>query len=92
MYEMKPLVRVVKVKPASEFHCFVTFENGTRRKINLKPYLIGSIFEPIRNDPAIFQSMQVVDGTISWDNGADIDPDVLYYGLTPAWMEESVSK
>jgi hypothetical protein len=36
----------------------------------------------------VFRSVKVKEGTIAWDNGADIDPDVLYYGLTPAWAEE----
>ena len=47
--------------------------------------LRGPIFELVRNDPEFFRSMLVEEGTIAWPNGADIDPDVLYYGLTPAW-------
>ncbi len=43
------------------------------------------IFEALRNDPSLFRSMRVEEGTITWPNGADIDPDVLYYGLTPSW-------
>ena len=37
----------------------------------------------------MFRSVKVDSrmGTLVWDNGADIDPDVLYKDLTPAWME-----
>ncbi|MFU8772264.1 MAG: DUF2442 domain-containing protein [Anaerolineales bacterium] len=39
------------------------------------------------DDKEMFRRVQMVGGTISWENGADIDPDVLYYDLKPAWME-----
>jgi hypothetical protein len=59
------------------------------KEIDLKPYLHGPIFEPMRKDLRVFRAMKVDPriGTIVWDNGADLDPDVLYKGLTPAWME-----
>lgn len=79
------LVRVQSVKPRDGFIVDVHFTDGSQREINLAPYLQGPIFEPIRNDPSLFRSMRVEEGTIAWPNGADIDPDVLYYGLTPAW-------
>jgi hypothetical protein len=60
------------------------------KEIDLERFLRGEIFEPIRKDPKIFRSVKVIGGTIGWDNGADIDPDVLYYDLKPAWMEESI--
>jgi hypothetical protein len=76
------------VTPLDGFRALVVFDNDTRREIDLEPYLHGPVFEPIRNEPAFFRSMKVDGSTIAWPNGADIDPDVLYYALKPAWMEE----
>jgi hypothetical protein len=64
------------------------FEDGTQKEMDLEPYLHGPVFEPIRRDMRVFRSVKVEEVTIAWENGADIDPDVLYYDLTPAWMEE----
>jgi hypothetical protein len=76
------------VEPLERFRVRLEFEDGTQREADLTVYLHGPVFEPIRNDPAVFRSMRVKGGTVAWPNGADIDPDVLYYGLKPAWMEE----
>jgi hypothetical protein len=75
------------VEPLAGYTVRLIFEDGTQREVNLEPYLHGPIFESIRNDPAVFRAMTIEGGTIAWENGADIDPDVLYYRLTPAWME-----
>ncbi len=82
-------VRIRAVQVLEDFTVRLEFTDGTHKEIDLEVYLHGPIFEPIRNDPQIFRSMKVDPrmGTIVWDNGADIDPDVLYYGLKPAWME-----
>ena len=87
---MNKLVRVIEVEPLEDYKCRVKFEDGSEKVINLRPYLHGPIFENILRNQEEFHKMRVVDGTIGWENGADIDPDVLYYDLKPAWMEESV--
>ena len=79
------LVRVQSIEPREGFKVNIRFTDGSSRTVDLAPYLRGPVFEPIRSDPALFRSMQVEEGTIAWPNGADIDPDVLYTGLTPAW-------
>lgn len=89
MEKLGPRVRVQAVQPLRGFMVQIVFDNGIRREIDLEPYLRGPIFEQIRNNPSIFSSMKIEGGTIAWDNGADIDPDVLYYSLKPAWMEDA---
>lgn len=88
MSKLGPRVRVRAVQPLNGWMARVTFDNGVVRDIDLEPYLHGPIFAPIRADRAAFCAMKVEGGTIAWENGGDIDPDVLYYNLTPAWMEQ----
>lgn len=87
MESLGKLVRVEKATPLQGFQMRIEFEDGTLREIDLEPYLRGPIFEPVRDDPELFRDVRIEGGTIAWSNGADIDPDVLYYDLKPAWME-----
>lgn len=84
------LVRVQSVKPIRDFVVWLKFTDGTEREINLEPYLRGKVFEDIRQNQSVFRAMKIDErmGTIVWENGADIDPDVLYHNLKPAWEEE----
>jgi hypothetical protein len=89
LMESKRLVRIQSVEVLRGFRVRLGFTDGTHKEIDLEPYLHGPIFGSIRTDRSVFRSVRVDKrmGTLVWDNGADIDPDVLYYGLKPAWME-----
>jgi Protein of unknown function (DUF2442) len=86
------LVRTNSVKPLENFVVQLEFTDGTQRNIDLEPYLRGKIFEPLRENLDIFRTVKVDERmkTICWENGADIDPDVLYHNLKPVWAEEKV--
>ena len=86
----RQLVRIQSVEPLEGFRVRLGFTDNTQRLVDLEPYLHGPIFALIRDDPIAFRAVRVDErmGTIVWDNGADIDPEVLYYNLKPAWMEE----
>ena len=86
---MRSMVRVKQVTPLEGFVVRLSFTDGSQREIDLEPFLHGPIFEPMRTDRDDFLKVTVDSraGTIVWPNGADIDPDVLYLGLQPAWRE-----
>ena len=84
------LVCVRAVKPLDGLRVHIVFTDGSERDIDLDPYLHGPLFEPIRRNPNLFASVYVDPDaeTLTWPNGADIDPVVLYYNGTPPWAEE----
>lgn len=85
---MPTLVRVQSVEPLDLPRMRVVFTTGETRELDLTPYIAtGPIFTPVRSDPAFFRAVVVDGGTLTWPNGANIDPDVLYHGGTPPWAE-----
>lgn len=84
------IIKITSVKPIRDFVVELEFSDGLKKEIDLDVYLHGEIFEPLRIDPQLFRAVRIGEGerTISWPNGADIDPYTLYYGLIPAWDEQ----
>jgi hypothetical protein len=60
-------------------HCLrLTFNNGTRKTVDVRPLLVGPVFDALR-DPSYFALGRVdpVCGTVVWPNGADFAPEAL---------------
>ncbi len=88
---MNPLGKLVRVQSAVvvEGHTVrIEFEDGSAKELDLTPLMHGPIFDELLDNPELFRQITIRGGTLSWPNGADIDPDVLYYDLTPASMGE----
>jgi len=73
------IIHVTEVKVVGPYSLELAFDDGTRKRVNLRRELYGPIFEPLR-DPAYFaQAWLDPDArTVSWPNGADFAPDFLY--------------
>jgi len=86
---MQDIAEVRGLTILDAFKVRLIFTDETVREIDLDRYLQGPIFQPLREDPNLFRAATVQDGTITWPNGADIDPEVLYYDLGPNATEEA---
>ena len=87
---MSEFIRVKAVKPCDPPIVHVTFTNGEVCDIDLTLYIArGPVFAPVRDAPMFFKLVEVEGGTIAWPNGADMDPEVLYYDLGPNATEEA---
>ena len=89
MEQLEKLIRVRRVEIVEGLTVRIEFEDSTVRLLDLATFMHGPIFDELLQDSELFKQITVEHGTIAWPNGADIDPDVLYYGLPPASVGEA---
>lgn len=71
---------IVEAKPLEGYKLYLKFEDEVQGIVDITELIeFTGIFEPL-TDPAYFAKVTVNPelGTICWENGADIDPVVLY--------------
>jgi len=73
------IIHVTEAKVVGDYSLELTFDNGARKRVNLRHELYGPVFEPLR-DPEYFAKARVDPNshTVTWPNSADFAPDFLY--------------
>lgn len=75
---------IVSAQPLDGYKLHLSFEDEVEGIVDIAQLIeFTGVFEPL-GDPAYFAQVTVNPdlGTICWDNGADLDPDVLYSLVT----------
>lgn len=82
---MKQLARITEAEAIGGFAVRLTFTDGLVRELDLEPLLTGGVLAALR-DPDVFAGLHVdpTAGTIAWNTGVDLDPDVLHGDYEPA--------
>lgn len=71
------MLRVIDVDYIKNYELLLTFSNGSRKVVDLKPYLVGEVFGELL-DKEKFIQYGLTRVTIEWANGADLAPEFLY--------------
>ncbi|AFZ45999.1 Protein of unknown function DUF2442 [Cyanobacterium stanieri PCC 7202] len=75
---------IIQVKPLENYQLYIKFEDNKEGIIDISKIIeFTGIFTPLK-ELDYFQTVKLNPewGTIHWDNGADLDPDVLYSIIT----------
>ena len=71
------MLKVTDVDYVKGYELLVTFNDGSRKLVNLQPYLTGEVFGELL-DLDKFVQYGLTTYTIEWANGADLAPEFLY--------------
>ena len=91
--EMKGLLhRIRSVYPLSEYRVILEFDEDGYRVVSIQPFIEkGGVFAPLWNQE-LFRTVRVSEShTIEWENGVDLDPDVLYAVSVPLAIPDTLN-
>jgi hypothetical protein len=71
------LPSVLKAEYGGDYRIHLTFNDGSSKTVDFRPWFQGPIFEPL-HDLEYFRGFFVAGSTVCWPNGADIAPEALY--------------
>jgi hypothetical protein len=73
------ILRIVEARVCRPRLLCLTFNDGSRKTVDVSNLLDGPMFEPLR-DPAYFARAELdrICGTVVWPNGADFAPEALH--------------
>lgn len=71
------ILRVIDVDYVKDYTLALTFNDGVKKVVDLKPHLKGKVFEPLLNLEQ-FRQYGLGHWTIEWANGADLAPEFLH--------------
>lgn len=79
-YNPPELTPIVNAKPLHHLAVEVQFADGIEGRVVIDPSSLQGVFAPL-TDPHYFQQVEVANDTITWPNGADLAPDVIYLNI-----------
>jgi hypothetical protein len=79
---MSEIHQIAEVKTLNGKNIFLKFSNEKSGTFNFEDFFsYKGILAPLK-DEEVFKKVTIVDGTISWPNECDFNPDVLYSIIT----------
>ena len=71
------LLRIIDIDYIKDYTLALTFNDGVKKTVDIKPHLKGEVFEPLL-DLKKFKQYGLTRQTIEWTSGADLAPEFLY--------------
>ncbi len=71
------MLKIVDVDYIKDYELLIAFSDGSKKRVDLKPYLKGEVFGDLLDKDKFIQ-YGLTNSTIEWANGADLAPEFLH--------------